>query len=143
MTGGKAAAAGAGPAAAAAPPGDARAPGEPRPEPPAADFGPVQVLRHTGLAEWQWDAAAATGLIPPPDVGGRRWSAAAAAAVTAGRDQIIAAVGTEPPVGGHRAAARLAGRTGLAVEKTDVEALADAGLLAVAGRYKQWPLWDC
>ena len=68
---------------------------------------------------------------------------AVAAAVTTGRDQIIAAVGTEPPVGGHRAAARLAGRTGLAVEKTDVEALADAGLLAVAGWYKQWPLWDC
>ena len=143
MTGGKAAAAGAGLAGAAAPPGNARAPREPRPKPPPADFGPVQVLRHTGLAEWQWDAAAAAGLTPPPDAGGRRWSAAAAAAVTAGRDQIIAAVGTEPPVGGHRAAARLAGRTGLAVEKTDVEALADAGLLAVAGWYKQWPLWDC
>ena len=140
---GTAAAADAELAAAAALSGNARAPGEPGPKPAPADFGPVQVLQHTGLAEWQWDAAAAAGLIPPPDVGGRRWSAAAAAAVTARRDQIIAAVGTEPPVGGHRAAARLAGRTGLAVEKTDVEALADAGLLAVAGWYKQWPLWDC
>lgn len=75
------------------------------------------MLRHTGLAEWQWDAAMAAGLIPPPDVDGHRWSAAVADAVAARYDEIIAAVGTEAPVGGHRAADRLARRTGLKVEK--------------------------
>jgi hypothetical protein len=59
------------------------------------------------------------------------------------RDEIIAVVGAEPPIGGHKAAARLAERSGLAVEKPDVEALADADLLAAAGWYKEWPLWDC
>lgn len=114
-----------------------------KPKPPPADFGPVQVLRHTGLAEWQWNAAAAAGLIPPADVEGRRWSAAAASKVAARREEIIAAIGTEAPVGGHKAADRLAERTGLEVQKCDVEALAGAGLLTVAGWFKDWPLWDC
>jgi hypothetical protein len=116
---------------------------EPKPKPPPADLGPVQVLWHTGLAEWQWDAGTGAGLIPAPDVDGRRWSRAAADTVAARRDEIVAAVGTEAPIGGNRAAARLAERTGLAVDKPDVEALADAGLLAVAGWFKQWPLWSC
>jgi len=107
---------------------------------PPADFGPVQVLGHTGLASWQWDAGRAAGLIPPADLDGR-WSAGLAGQVAARRDEIVAAVGTEPPAGGHRAAARLAGRTGLDVQKPDVEALAAAGLLTAAGWYKQWPLY--
>jgi hypothetical protein len=101
------------------------------------------MLRHTGLAEWQWDAGRAAGLIGPPDVDGRRWSAAIADDVMARRDEITAVVGAEAPIGGHKAAARLAERSGLAVEKPDVEALADAGLLAAVGWYKEWPLWDC
>ncbi len=105
---------------------------ERRPRPPA-DFGPVQVLDYTGLAVWQWEAARAAGLIPAADVNGRRWSGAAADEVAGRRDDIVAAVGTQAPVGGHRAADRLASRTGLAVEKPDIEALAEAGLLSVAG----------
>lgn len=107
------------------------------------DFGPIQVLRHTGLAEWQWDAASAAGLIPPADAPGGRWSVAVADAVVARHDEIVAAVGTEAPIGGHKAADRLATRTGLPVEKWDVEALAEAGMLPVAGWYKEWPLYDC
>jgi hypothetical protein len=34
-------------------------------------------------------------------------------------------------------------RTGLDVQKPDIEALAEAGLLSIAGWYKDWPLWDC
>jgi hypothetical protein len=110
----------------------------------AADrLRPGPSLRHTGLAEWQWNAGRAAGLIGSPDVDGRRWSAVIANDVIARRDKIIAVVGAEAPIGGHKAAARLAERSGLAVEKPDVEALADAGLLATAGWYKQWPLWDC
>jgi hypothetical protein len=109
----------------------------------APDFGPVQVLWHTGLAQWQWDAGVAAGLIPGPDMPKGRWSRAVADEVAASREQIVSAVGAEAPVGGHRAAARLAGRVGLEVEKPDVEALADAGLLVAAGWYKEWPLWDC
>jgi hypothetical protein len=129
--------------ATASAPREPRARRQPKPKPRPADFGPVQVLGHTRLAGWQWDAATAAGLIPPPDVDGHRWSAAVADAVAARYEEIIAAVGTDAPIGGHRAAARLAGRTGLGVEKPDVEALADAGLLTVAGWYKDWPLWDC
>ncbi|WP_025620805.1 hypothetical protein, partial [Salinispora cortesiana] len=95
---------------------------------PPADLGPIQVLRHTGLAEWQWDAGTAAGLIPGADVGGR-WSVALADQVAARREEIVAAVGAEAPIGGHRAAERLSARTGLDVDKADVEALADVGVL--------------
>jgi hypothetical protein len=114
---------------------------DPKPKQPV-DFGPIQVLRHTGLAQWQWDAGTTAGLIPPADVDGR-WSVVLADQVAARRDEIVAAVGTEAPIGGHRAADRLAARTGLDVQRPDVEALADAGALVVAGWYKEWPLWDC
>ena len=103
----------------------ARAGREPRPKPSPADFGPIQVLRHTGLTEWQWDAGTKAGLIPPADVDGTRWSRAVADDVAMRRAEIVAAVGTDAPVGGHRAAGRLAARTGLAVERPDIEALAD------------------
>jgi hypothetical protein len=64
--------------------------------------------------------------------------------VAACRGEIIAVVVYRGTGGrGHEAAARLAKRTGLAVENPDVEPLADAGLLAVAGWYEEWPLWDC
>lgn len=102
------------------------------PQPPA-DLGPIQVLDHTGLAEWQWDAGRAAGLIPPPDVDGHRWSRVTADDVAARHDEIVAAVGTEAPIGGHKAADRLADRAGLKVTKRDVEALVDAGLLAIHG----------
>jgi hypothetical protein len=29
------------------------------------------------------------------------------------------------------------------VQKPDIKALAEAGLLSIAGWYKDWPLWDC
>lgn len=102
----------------------------------------MQVLRHTGLAEWQWRAGVEAGLIPTADLGGR-WSITLADEVAGRREQIVAAVGADVPVGGHNAAARLAERTGLEVCKEDVEELADAGLLTAAGSYKGWPLWDC
>jgi hypothetical protein len=75
---------GAGPTVAATPaPRGARARRERKTKLPA-DFGPIQVLRHAGLAEWQWDAAAAAGLIPRPDMVGR-WSAAVADGIAARR----------------------------------------------------------
>jgi hypothetical protein len=110
---------------------------------PPADFGPVQVLRHVGLGGWQWEAGTAAGLIPEADVNGCRWSRAVADDVASRREEIVAAVGTDAPVGGHRAAARCAARTGLDVQKPDIEALAEAGLLSIAGWYKDWPLRDC
>jgi hypothetical protein len=110
-------------------------------KPKSDDLGPIQVLEYTGLSKWQWDAGTGAGLIPLPDVGGRRWSIAAADTVL--YDEVVAVVGTEAPIGGHKAADRLAERTGLDVQKSDVDALTDAGLLTVAGWYKGWPLWHC
>ncbi len=120
-----------------------RARKEPKPKPPPTDLSAIQVLYHTGLAEWQWKAGTDAGLIPRADVDRRRWSIPVADAIAARRDEIVATVGTEAPIGGHKAAARLAERTSIAVEKWDIEALADAGTLTVAGWYKEWPLYSC
>jgi hypothetical protein len=53
--------------------------------------------------------------------------------------EIVAAIGEHPGVGANRAAER----TGIAsVHRSDVEALAERGLLRVVGSYKDWPLYD-
>ena len=105
-----------------------------------AGLGRVQILRHTRLAGWQCDLAAAAGLVPAPDIDGR-WSVAAADDVRARRDAIVEAVGTDPPVGGHRAAERLSDRTGAPVDKRLVEKLVEAGALAPCGEFEGWPLY--
>ena len=108
----------------------------------AGDLGPVQVLRRTGLSPWQWEAGVRAGLIPAADVAGGRWSAAVAEEVAARCDRIVAAVGTEAPVGAGRCAERLSRRLGLDVRRPDVETLAGRGLLAAVGEYKGWDLYD-
>jgi len=112
-------------------------------KPVPADYGPIQVLEHTGLARWQWEAARVDGLIPAPDVAGGRWSAAIADDVAARRDEIVAAIDPAPPLGGHRAADRLAQRAGLDVDRADVEALVEAGHLEVYDYFKEWPIYRC
>jgi Exonuclease len=105
------------------------------------DYGPIQLANRLGLAEWQFEAARRRGLVPEPDLG-RRWSAGLAEQLAGRVAQIVAAVGTELPIGANKAAARLAERTGLEVDRADVEELAERGLLEVAGTYKEWPVYD-
>jgi hypothetical protein len=97
---------------------------DPSPSAPAslAEFGALQVLAAVNLRPWQWDAAIVAGLIPPADVEDRRWSSKLVDQLVARRDEILAVVGTEPPIGGHRATQRVAARTGIDVTKDDLEA---------------------
>jgi hypothetical protein len=111
----------------------------------ARDYGPVQLAQRLGLPTWTFTAARERGLIPEPDLaagGRRRWSAALADTLAGKASEIVEVVGTEPPIGANRAAGRLAARTGLAVERADVETLAARGTLRIAGHYERWPLYD-
>jgi len=110
----------------------------------AKDLGPWQLGRRLGLELWQVEIARERGLLPEPDVAGRRWSAAVVEALSRRQAAaaIIEAVGTEPPIGANRAAERLAARTGLEVDRADVEALAKRGRLTVAGAYREHALYD-
>lgn len=108
---------------------------------PTEDYGPIQLARHLGLADWQFEAARLRDLVPEPDRG-RRWSMEIAEQLQGRVAEIVEAVGTEIPIGANRAAERLAQRTGLEVERADVEELRDRGLLDVVGWYKDWPLYD-
>jgi hypothetical protein len=51
-------------------------------------------------------------------------------------------VGDQPTVGANRAAERLAERLGIDVDRAEIDALAEQGLLPEAGEYKGWPLYD-
>lgn len=105
-------------------------------------YGPQQLAERLGLAQWQFEAALYQGLIPRPDVDGHRWSATLAHPLADQVAAIIKVVGAEHPVGGHRAAARLAQRTGFDVDRADVEVLADGGVLSACDEFKGWPLYD-
>jgi len=112
------------------------------PKAPPSDFGPIQLAGHLGLTTWAFETARERGLIPGPDVDGHRWSAAIARTLAGKVAEIVEEVGTEPPIGANRAAERLAGRTGLEVDRADVETLAGRGALRVVGHYEGWPLYD-
>jgi hypothetical protein len=113
---------------------------KPRKQKKPVSLVPIQILNHTGLSEWQLRAAFGAGLVLPE---GPPWPVAIADDILARRDEIIAVVGTDAPLGGHRAAERLGQRTGLEVAKWDVEALVDAGALQIDSYFNDWPLYDC
>lgn len=109
--------------------------------PPLKDFGPIQAPGRLGIAVWQFEAARRRGLIPPPDSGGR-WSVAVIEEAEQRLQEIRAAVGEQAPVGAQRGAARIGERLGLELDRAEIDALADRGLLAAVDEYKGWPLYD-
>ena len=111
--------------------------------PDRSDYGPAQLAAWLGLDRWQVEAASASaGLLPAPDcAAGRRWSAEVARRIAGRLPDIVAAVGTEPPIGARRAADRLAAQTGEEIQPRDVEGLASAGLLTAVAEYKGHPLY--
>ncbi|POM23725.1 hypothetical protein BTM25_23460 [Actinomadura rubteroloni] len=93
------------------------------------------------LGDWQFRAARTLGLVPDPDAGPGRWSAGLVDRCRGEADRIRAELGSDPPAGAARAAARLARRAVLDVERVDVEVLAASGVLPVAGRYRGHPVY--
>jgi hypothetical protein len=103
-----------------------------------AGVGVQRLASRLGLAAWQLRLAREHGLIPEPDLDGR-WSADLAGQCQARSAQIVAAFGDEPPVGA--AAARLALRLRLDVEKADIEVLVARGELTMVGRFQRNPIY--
>ncbi|MFC0041663.1 hypothetical protein [Actinomadura rayongensis] len=93
------------------------------------------------LGDWQFRSARTLGLVPAPDAGPGRWSADLVDRCGGEADRIRAELGSDPPVGAARAAARLARRVVLDVERVDVDVLAASGVLAAAGRYRGHPVY--
>ncbi|MET9864524.1 hypothetical protein ABZY93_35390 [Streptomyces smyrnaeus] len=132
------------PAAPAAPAADAgsrsaapRARGAQRRE----TFGPVQLSRHLGLKTWQLQRARERGLVPEPDTEQKRWSKELVETLPDRVEEILAAVGDHPGLGSEKAAEHLAQRTGLEVERADVQLLAERSLLRPVGDFRGWPLY--
>jgi hypothetical protein len=108
--------------------------------PSRAGAGVQQLASRLGLAAWQLRLAREHGLIPEPDLNGR-WSAELAGRCQANSSKIVAAFGNEPPVGAAKAAARLARRLRLDVEKADIEVLVARGGLTMVGRFQRNPIY--
>ncbi|XRQ16127.1 hypothetical protein ACN3XK_36225 [Actinomadura welshii] len=81
------------------------------------------------------------GFLPEPDVDGERWSAKVVEEAREKGERIIARLGDEPPVGSARAAARLATRVGLDVERRDIEVLVAQSLLNVISNFRGHPVY--
>ncbi|WP_427896716.1 hypothetical protein ACQHIV_42280 (plasmid) [Kribbella sp. GL6] len=112
-----------------------------KPDPVPESYGPIQAVRRLGLAGWQFTAAQRRGLIGPPGSDGR-WTGAEIDAAAAKVAEIVAVVGDQAPIGANRSAERMSQRLGFDIAADEVDALAERGLLAEAGEYKGWPLYD-
>ncbi|MCP2340964.1 hypothetical protein [Actinomadura rupiterrae] len=94
-----------------------------------------------GLAQWQLRLAKEHDLLPEPDLPDGRWGAETAARCAERVDAVKSAFGDRPPIGAERAAARLAARVKLDVERADIEVLAAQNALDVVGLYRDHPLY--
>jgi hypothetical protein len=106
-----------------------------------ADHGANQIAALLGLTRWQLRLGLEHGLLPKPDLEQDRWSAALAEEVRGRGEEIVARFGAEPPVGSARAAARLAARVGLDVERGDIEVLVAQGDLHVVSAFRGHPVY--
>ncbi|WP_051300542.1 hypothetical protein [Actinomadura rifamycini] len=106
-----------------------------------AHYGTHQFARYLGISRWQMRVGREHGILPEPDMDGERWSSGLAEKRRDDGERVAAAFGEEPPVGSTRAAARLAARVRLDVERRDVEVLAARGDLTVISSFRGHPVY--
>ncbi|TDC62162.1 hypothetical protein E1200_26700 [Actinomadura sp. GC306] len=104
-------------------------------------YGAHQFAGRLGLTRWQLRVGLEHGILPEPDIDGERWSTEVVERVEGRGQQVIAMFGDDPPVGSARAAARLAARVGLDVERRDVEVLVAQGDLNVISSFRGHPVY--
>ncbi|GAA2639870.1 hypothetical protein SMC26_42055 [Actinomadura fulvescens] len=106
-----------------------------------SEYGNRAFATALGLTTWQIRLAREHGMIPEPEIEGRGWSAEQIRQSVDKSERIRATFGDEPPVGAINAAARLAERVALDVDRADIEILVARGELTVIGRYRTFPLY--
>ncbi|MEY9961542.1 3'-5' exonuclease [Streptacidiphilus sp. MAP5-52] len=104
-------------------------------------YGPVQLGREVGLAQWQIERGQRCGLVPAPEQGGR-WSEAQCEQVREQVPAIVEDLGEHPGLGASRLAEQLGRQLELEVWSSDVEALVERGLVEPVGDYKGFDLYD-
>lgn len=108
---------------------------------PPKVYGPVQFATALGLTLWQFERALTDGLLPRrPTLKG--WPATLVDDAVVRREEILAAVGSVPDLGAHRAAQFLAGRFSLEVAAAALLELERRGLVPEVGGYKGHPLYS-
>ncbi|MFD0687454.1 hypothetical protein [Actinomadura fibrosa] len=105
------------------------------------DYGIHQLASHLGLSPWQLRLGREHGIVPAPDLDGERWSPALVDKAEDAGARVTSTFGEEPPIGSAKAAARLAARVGLDVERGDVEVLVARGDLNVVSKFRGHPVY--
>ncbi|MFI0453818.1 hypothetical protein [Actinomadura sp. 6N118] len=105
------------------------------------EYGLRQFATALGLASWQIRLAREHGIVPEPEIDGRNWSAAQVTKSADQTERIRSTFGEDPPIGAINAAARLAERVALDVDRADIEILVARGELTVIGRYRAHPIY--
>jgi len=104
-------------------------------------YGPIQLGREVGLAQWQVERGQRRGLVPAPEQNGR-WSAAQCEQVREQVPAIVEELGEHPGLGASRLAEQLGEQLQLEVWSADVEALVERRLVEPVGDYKGFDLYD-
>ncbi|CNF48351.1 Uncharacterised protein [Mycobacterium tuberculosis] len=104
-------------------------------------YGANQFADHLGLTRWQLRVGLEHGLLPGPDLDGDQWSADLADESRDAGKEVVARFGDEPPIGSARAAAMLAARVSLDVERRDIEVLVAHGALNVVSSFRGHPVY--
>jgi DNA polymerase III epsilon subunit-like protein len=99
-------------------------------------FGPLVLADEIGLARWQFERAAAAGMLPTPGHT-RGWLPEQLDAVRQVVPVIVEKFGAEHPTGAGRCADRLGERLGLSIDPADISALATAGHLTVVDVFEK------
>lgn len=94
-------------------------------------LGPLILAESVGLERWQFERAAAAGMLPQRGHA-NGWLPEQVDSVRAVVPMIVERFGAEHPIGATRCAFSLSERVGLTVEPADIDALAMAGHLTVA-----------
>lgn len=104
-------------------------------------YGANQFADHLGLNRWQLRVGLEHGILPGPDLGGEQWSADLADKSRDAGKEVLVRFGDDPPIGSARAAAMLAIRVSLDVERRDIEVLVAQGALNVVSSFRGHPVY--
>jgi len=114
-----------------------------------ADFGPIQLAEFAGLYRVHVTVGVPEKFVPGPDLPSGRWSRALAEQIAADApdiriayDEYKARARANQPIGWKKAAARVAERTGLTLDWSDIQQAETLGLLTAVDHYDDVSLYS-
>jgi hypothetical protein len=107
-----------------------------------ADYGPIQAAEAAGIGRYLFELGRGAGVIPGPDTASGRWSATVVEQLRADLPELMPRLDDLRALGAVRIAEALTKATGIeGIRVSDVEDLAERGLLRRMGEFNERPLY--